>query len=80
MELRETFTRFGVEYDVTLDTDMNGDGEVSGCWISQGRYSASLAALQATGVLTHNGDCTADLAVPDNLVEEIAQWADENGY
>lgn len=66
-------------YEVTLDTDMNGDGEVTGCWISCKRFSASLACLLDTGALTHS-DGHTEHQVPAWVIGEIEKWADDNGY
>ena len=66
-------------YEIELDTDMNGDGEVTGCWVSSGDYSASLQALEATGELD-------DLRGEDSLIvkpadiTKIVSWAKANGY
>lgn len=66
-------------YAITLDTDMNGDGEVTGCWIAHGRFSASLACLEGTGVLTHS-DSHTEHQVPAWVIGEIEKWAEANGY
>lgn len=71
-------------YKVSLDTDMNGDGEnnkdrVTGCWISKGSYSASLACLEDTGLL-HSTNWNAEEEVPREVIDEITAWAQENGY
>lgn len=87
--MTQTTEKFGPddEYDVLLDTDMQmsaqekgGRDVVTGCWITHTptRCSASLSALENTGLLedTQGGEH----AVPLALIEEIAQWAEENGY
>jgi hypothetical protein len=68
-------------YHVTLDTDMNGDGEVTGCWIStpDHKHSASLACLEDTGNL-HSDNWSTEVEVPREVIDEISKWAEENGY
>jgi len=63
---------------IELDTDMNGDGETTGCWISKGDFSASLEALDATGNMedSNGNPCT----VPASTVAKIRRWAEANGY
>lgn len=65
-------------YTVELDTDMNGDGETSGCWISRAGFSASLACMDATGVLERDDGST--FPVPMAAREKIREWAEKNGY
>lgn len=83
MGLQEKFEAFGRTYVVDLDTDMEGHGadhpdRVTGCWISYGRFSASLETLMASGHLyTAEG---SERIVPANLINEIEAWAIENGY
>lgn len=72
-------------YKVELELDMNGDGlnhpyKVTGCWISRGNHSASLAALEGEGYLTSSRSSEDDLRVPENVIEMISDWAEENGY
>lgn len=47
------------------------------CFISIGRYSASLSALEDNGVLT---DLDAEKPVPAATIDRITQWATDNGY
>ncbi|WP_454735402.1 hypothetical protein [Cupriavidus necator] len=66
-------------YEVELDTDMDGgDSGVTGCWIMKGLYSASLEALMAEGVLLDGQG--HELPVPQATIDEIEEWANENGY
>lgn len=60
-------------YTVELDTD----DETTQCFITKGRYSASLAALSSTGVLT---DDDKEHAVPGSIQGDIENWAYNNGY
>lgn len=73
MELETVISNFRV----TLDTDMDGTGS-SGCWIEQGRYSASLECADQTGVLSHSdGD---EFLIQPSVVAAIRKWAEDNGY
>ena len=63
-------------YDVYLDTDMDGDGH-TGCWVSLRNYWASLEALMAEGVLLNGDD---EHRVHSTTIDEIAQWAEDNGF
>jgi hypothetical protein len=47
------------------------------CWVRYGPYHASLAALQATGVLESDDSA---MAVPSMHLHEIEVWAKEQGY
>jgi hypothetical protein len=67
------------DYEVSLDTDMNGDGQTTGCWIRKGQFSASLSCLEATGVLT-SASTDEEMSVSPFTIAEIADWAEENGY
>jgi hypothetical protein len=64
------------EYEASLEIE---PGETQG-WLSLRRsgYSASLAALDATGVLTNGRD--EELAVPQEVIAEVMAWAEKNGY
>lgn len=76
------------EYEVTLDTDMEGHGEdsderVTGCWILFQRrrgedYTASLQCALDTGVLTSNSE--REHKISNKVLTKIEQWAIENGY
>lgn len=48
------------------------------CWVEKGKYAASLAALQDTGLLetTLGGEHTVN---PD-IIDRITEWAEANGY
>lgn len=63
-----------------LDTDVEGDGKVTGCWIICGVYSASLEYLLANGELGAPDCDVAGLAVPDDIIESIEAWALGLGY
>lgn len=65
-------------YLVELDTD----GDTTQCWVDYNdrgnHYTASLAALDATGVLEdRNG---RERPVPGSTVERISDWAVTRGY
>lgn len=62
-------------YEVDIEAD-NGEG-VSQCFVIKGRYSASLACLEATGELSW-GDLV--IRVPDTIVDKISTFAEANGY
>jgi hypothetical protein len=65
-------------YQVTLESD----GERVDCWITCNdrgtRYTASLAAADATGVLEdRNG---RERPIPSSTLDRIGAWAESNGY
>lgn len=62
-------------YEVDIEAD-NGEG-VSQCFVIKGKYSASLACLEATGELSW-GDLV--IRVPDTIVDKISTFAEANGY
>jgi hypothetical protein len=71
---------------VTLDTDMNGDGEtsserVSGCWLNAGdadglRGSLELA-LSLGGLENYEGEL---VAINSQTLAKIESWAIAHGY
>ncbi len=65
-------------YTVDLDTDMEGDGKVTGCWINYLDYSASLQCAQAMGFLTDSGE--REHKMQQRTLDKIEKWAEENGY
>lgn len=74
----ETFTeRFGDEdeYEVSLEIE---PGHTQG-WVinTQTGFSASLAALDTMGCLTKD-DASED--VDSNLIADMMNWAEEQGY
>jgi hypothetical protein len=72
---KELKTKIG-GYNIELEFDVPNETGTY-CLISKGNYSASLAALESTGVLT-DGD--NELAVPGLVTMKIADWALNNGY
>lgn len=78
-KFEETFGANG-EYRAELEIE---PGETQG-WVHYkaskhgDEFSASLAVLDATGVLT-NGRFQ-DRVVPRDVIDEIMDWADDNGY
>lgn len=56
----------------------NDDREGVNCFIEKGRYSASLAAAQDTGLLTAMDD--DDHAIPESVTDAILDWALPYGY
>ncbi len=81
--LRKLTAVDSTEDTVTLDTDMDGDGEdspdrVSGCWINYKRFSGSLAFLLDSGELWD--ECGVEHKVEQSTINDIEEWANENGY
>lgn len=79
----KTFTeKFGEHDEYTVDLEIE-PGETQG-WVSYKKghdvFSASLACLDGTGVLTHSVNQTDEHAVPQALIDEINEWAEEQGY
>lgn len=70
----------GGEYRAELEIE---PGETQG-WVCYKaskhgvEYSASLAALDATGVLTNSS--FEEHVVPPEIIDEINKWAEEHGY
>jgi len=65
-------------FKVSLDTDMNGDGETTGCWIQKGGYSASLECADGVGYLSDSND--QELPIGQPTLDAIRKWAERNGY
>ena len=70
-------------YEITLDTDTNGDGEVSpervtGCWINKGDYSGSLELVRAIDGLEDSEGNYQPMS--DHTFTTIESWALANGY
>lgn len=64
-------------YSIELEVE---DGETH-CYIEKREYSASLACLESTGVLTrYTGGGPEELIVPGGVIEAITEWAEANGY
>lgn len=72
MELKRTIRK----YTVSLDTDM-GDGS-TGCWVEYLGFSASLEALDSTGVLVDSHE--NEHRVDQKTIDQIRKWAENNGY
>lgn len=47
------------------------------CFISKGRYSASLACASDMGTLTDDSD---EIAIPPRVLDAIEEWALQQGY
>ena len=62
-------------YEVVLDTDADGDGTVSQCYVSKGRHAGSLDHLIQMATLDDDGPL-----VPRSVIEQIEKWALRNGY
>ena len=53
-------------------------GDSTQCWVEKGKFSASLAALQDTGLLeTRLG---GEHSVNVDVINRITEWAEANGY
>lgn len=70
-------------YEITLDTDTNGDGEVSpervtGCWINKGDYSGSLELVRAIDGLEDSEGNYQPMS--DHTFTTIESWAIAHGY
>jgi len=70
-------------YEITLDTDCNGDGDdspdrVTGCWINKGDQSGSLELARALdGLEDSEGNF---FPMSDNTYFAIEKWALAHGY
>jgi len=49
-----------------------------GCWIEKGDFHASLSALEQTEVLENRAG--REHKVKLDVIEEIVEWAEANGY
>ena len=63
------------DYVVELDHDEYGNAQ---CFVSRGRFSASLACLSDTGALTNHRD--EEHLPPAWIIGQIEVWATANGY
>lgn len=63
------------QYTVTLEIE---PGETQGWVNGPDGYSASIAALEATGMLTNRH--FEDMEVSQDDIDDIVEWAEENGY
>lgn len=61
--------------DYSIELDLSG--ETTQCWVSKGRFSASLECLMGEGVLHCNDH---ELKVPPSVIGDIENWAYRNGY
>jgi hypothetical protein len=66
-------------FTVELDTDMDGDGQCTGCWISKGKFSASLACAEDTWQLADMDTGRVYQMHPKEL-KTISDWAVAHGY
>jgi hypothetical protein len=68
--------RFGnLSVELNIDTDDCGTTE---CWISNGKYTGSLELLQQEGaIFDFEG---YEMKVPENVINQIAEWAVNRGY
>lgn len=69
-------------YDVHLSLWEEDGQQRSGCWIGyrNWEWSSSLDLLDAMGVLEHNPGHKEPHAPPMAVIDEIMDWALENGY
>jgi hypothetical protein len=70
-------------FDVCLDTDVNGDGDLSpervtGCWINFKNYSGSLECALAYGGLEDRDGNFLKISDPD--LDTLENWASARGY
>lgn len=65
------------DYHVELEIDPLDD-PCTRCWVSRGRYTASLSCLSQTDKLTNGTD--HEHSVPDQVIHKIEDWAEANGY
>lgn len=68
---------YKVELEFESEGDNVADTNPTQCFVSKGRYSASLEALLWSGCLT---DVDSELKVPARVIGEIESWAQVNGY
>lgn len=71
---------------MTIKTTINGysvevyeDCGQTYCDVERGRFTASLAALDAEGVLW-DSNCEAALSVPESTIAKIEAFAIKHGY
>jgi len=64
-------------YSVELEIDPTDDPSTQ-CWVYKGDYSGSLSRLAQTGTIENSSEI--ELNVPVRIIDEIEDWADENGY
>ena len=58
--------------------EIANEGDSIQCWVEKGRHSASLAALQNSGVLEDSSGF--EHKVHPATIDRITAWAEYNGY
>jgi hypothetical protein len=64
-------------YELELEIDLTLEPSTQ-CWVVKGDYSGSLSRLAQTGTIENSSD--VELKVPVAIIDEIEDWAEENGY
>jgi hypothetical protein len=64
-------------YEVIIEEGYEGENDRTHCYVSRGRFSASLQCLEDTGVLS-DGD--REKQVPAWIIGDISNWAYNNGH
>ena len=65
------------------EIEPNEDREGVNCYVSKGRFSASLACLEGEGILSADGNSYGEdieLDVPQTTINQIVSWAVGKGY
>jgi hypothetical protein len=62
----------------TVDIEPHEDREGVDCWVSKGRFSASLACLEGEGGLFN--DQGQMQPVPEAILDRIRSFAEQHGY
>lgn len=73
---------FGDGFSATLEwyerEGEDGSEDVNNVWVLHGNYGSSLAVVEAFGTIEDDRGRTME--VPDDVFQEIWDWALENGY
>lgn len=72
-----TIEGYRVELEFESEGENVADTKATQCFVSKGKYSASLEALLWSGCLT---DIDSELKVPARVISAIESWAQVNGY
>lgn len=65
-------------YTATLELYTEDGQPRSDCFIEKGNYTASLACAEDTGFLTDQRDEQKE--IDQGTLDQIREWAEENGY
>ena len=67
--------------DFMASIEPNEDRPGVNCYVSQGNEESSLEVVQNFGVIVSDlHQPKRDIEVPQKIIDEITEWAEDNGY